>query len=392
MLNPDLRLSSSIRFSALNPKVRMIASADNIVDFQVYEQLNHLAQQPEVDKVVAMPDIHPGKEGPVGVAVLTAGKRLPYLIGNDSGCGMAFWQTDIHTSELSPDILASKLQDLEAPCTIQQQAQTRKEFQIPSTDFDSDLGTIGGGNHFAEIQQLNHIEDTDEFNRLRLKPNQACLLVHSGSRGLGEDLYTSLKSSQQSLEDGTPQASTYTQQHHLANKWAKANRWLIAQRIFDQLKQQGQLISDNCHNSITAVNLNGTNTWLHRKGAAEANNGALMLAGSRGALSYLVKPINTALESLFSIAHGAGRKMKRSECRNGQNNKDELEQLKRTVFGSIVICDSPSLLQSEAPEAYKNIDQVVQDLQKANLIQVIASYKPLVTYKRRTKKISTESQ
>ncbi|WPL20415.1 RtcB family protein [Thiorhodovibrio frisius] len=135
----------------------------------------------------------------------------------------------------------------------------------------------------------------------------------------------------------------------------------------------------------------GEPLWLHRKGAAPADRGPVVIPGSRGTLSYLVNPLiqsgnetSTAIDtSLRSLAHGAGRKWKRGDARPRLSARQRPEDLRTTALGSQVICDDKELLYDEAPEAYKGIDQVVADLVDAGLCQIIATLRPVLTYKLR---------
>jgi release factor H-coupled RctB family protein len=106
-----------------------------------------------------------------------------------------------------------------------------------------------------------------------------------------------------------------------------------------------------------------------------------MIPGSRGALSYLVLPKDAGDRGAFSLAHGAGRKWSRSESRGRLEKRFSAKDLARTKIGSHVICEDKELLYEEAPEAYKNITVVIDDLVQAGLIEVIAILKPVVTYK-----------
>ena len=91
------------------------------------------------------------------------------------------------------------------------------------------------------------------------------------------------------------------------------------------------------------------------------------------------------LMGAFSIAHGAGRKWKRSDVRGRLQNNFKVKDLEITTLGSKVICKSRDLLYEEAPQAYKNIDVVINDMVEAGMIDVIASFRPLITYKTRRK-------
>ena len=110
-----------------------------------------------------------------------------------------------------------------------------------------------------------------------------------------------------------------------------------------------------------------------------------MIPGSRGSLSYLVKPLGEGESRAWSLAHGAGRKWARSEARLRMRERFGKEQLVQTSLGSRVICGERDLLYEEAPAAYKNIEAVVQDLVDAGLVSVIATFRPLLTYKCRSK-------
>jgi release factor H-coupled RctB family protein len=115
----------------------------------------------------------------------------------------------------------------------------------------------------------------------------------------------------------------------------------------------------------------------------------VIIPGSRGSLSYLVKPIGEGESHAWSLAHGAGRKWARSETRLRMRERFGTHQLTQTPLGGRVICGARDLLYEEAPAAYKNIEDVVQDLVDARLVSVIATFRPLLTYKTRAK-IRTE--
>jgi release factor H-coupled RctB family protein len=134
---------------------------------------------------------------------------------------------------------------------------------------------------------------------------------------------------------------------------------------------------DVCHNSVEPVG----KEWLHRKGAAPSTQGPVVIPGSRGAFSYVVMPKEPNERSAFSLAHGAGRKWSRSDSRARLEKRFSAKDLTRTELGSRVICEDRELLYEEAPQAYKNITIVIEDLVNAGLMDVIAILKPLVTYK-----------
>ena len=121
--------------------------------------------------------------------------------------------------------------------------------------------------------------------------------------------------------------------------------------------------------------------WLHRKGAALSDAGPVVIPGSRGARSYLVLPVGDGEHCGFSLAHGAGRKWTRSDAKGRLKERFRPADLTRTDLGSTVICDDRDLLYEEAPQAYKDIDDVIGDLVHAEAARPVAVLSPLITYK-----------
>jgi release factor H-coupled RctB family protein len=109
----------------------------------------------------------------------------------------------------------------------------------------------------------------------------------------------------------------------------------------------------------------------------------VVIPGSRGTLSYLVKPTGDGASHAWSLAHGAGRKWTRSEARQRMRERFSVAELAQTGLGSRVVCEERDLLYEEAPGAYKKIEAVIADLVAAGLVSVIATLRPLLTYKTR---------
>ncbi len=178
-------------------------------------------------------------------------------------------------------------------------------------------------------------------------------------------------------------AEEYLRGHDLAVRWAMANRELIARRFVATLGAEAECLWDGCHNSITRQESDGEAVWIHRKGAVVAEGDPVVIPGSRGSFSYLVKPIGDGESHAWSLAHGAGRKWARSEARLRMRERFGVHALVQTPLGGRVICEERDLLYEEAPAAYKNIEAVIQDLVDAGLVSVIATFRPLLTYKTR---------
>src|SRR5258705_7965946 len=130
--------------------VRLFASARSWIEGEAVRQLYATAKLDSVRLAVGFPDLHPGKGTPVGAAFLTEGVIYPHLIGSDIGCGMALFKTDLVRREAKLDRWARLPFNLEHPWD-QFVSDFLAEYDLESTEFDAALGTIGGGNHFAEL-------------------------------------------------------------------------------------------------------------------------------------------------------------------------------------------------------------------------------------------------
>jgi release factor H-coupled RctB family protein len=165
---------------------------------------------------------------------------------------------------------------------------------------------------------------------------------------------------------------------------AAVNRRVIAARAADAARAEAVGIADLSHNLLEVrPSASGPAMALHRKGAAPSDRGLVPVPGSRGTLSYLVEPLAaTREETLASLAHGAGRKYDRASAHGRvSTKKSDLAKLVRNPFGGLVVCEDRDLLIEESPDAYKNIDRVIADLTTSGLARVVATFRPLVTFK-----------
>jgi release factor H-coupled RctB family protein len=418
-------------------KVRLIASPSCWIEGEAVHQLYATARLEGVKLAVGFPDLHAGKGTAVGAAFVTEDVIYPHIIGEDIGCGMTLFKTDLSRRSAKRTGEWAELPfDIEFPWDGGVR-EFLAEHDLDSTEFDNALGTIGGGNHFAELQAVEQIVDAGKFKKLGIEKEQLVLLVHSGSRGLGERVLRDCanESCREGLVAESFTAKDYLRGHDFAVRWARANRALIAQRFMAQLGADAECVWDGCHNSITpmgttkyggrrarcpqrAANSHTVRTaarlapisgslmtarptrveinagakaslpasspkWLHRKGAVAADRDIVVIPGSRGALTYIVKPIGDGQSRAWSLAHGAGRKWSRSESRLRMRERFDARELAQTALGGRVICEERNLLYEEAPGAYKKIEAVIRDLVDAGLVSVIATFRPLLTYKTR---------
>jgi release factor H-coupled RctB family protein len=359
-------------------KMRVIASDKNWIEGAALQQLEKTVSLAGMRMAVGLPDLHPGKGSPIGAAFLTKGWIYPALVGNDIGCGIGLWRTGLGTKGIKGEIWAERLRNLDdawegdADGFLEQRG-------IEGPGHEGSLGTIGGGNHFAELQAVENIVNREECEKLGVTQDAVYLCVHSGSRGFGEAIlrehFTKFRGA--GLPAGGADAREYLGKHDHAKSWASANRELIALRMLDRLRTGGVRLVDICHNSVERLD----ESWLHRKGAATSIEGAVVIPGSRGAFTYVVAPKQPSERSAFSLAHGAGRKWSRSDSRARLEKRFSAKDLTRTELGSHVICEDKELLYEEAPQAYKNITIVIDDLVTHGLAEVVAILRPLVTYK-----------
>jgi release factor H-coupled RctB family protein len=365
-------------------QVRLFASTRSWIEGEAVRQLYATAKLDGMRQAVGFPDLHPGKGSPVGAAFVTEGVICPHLIGGDIGCGMALFQTDLVRRDAKLDRWARLQFNLEHPWD-ESVSDFLAERELESTEFDAALGTIGGGNHFAEVQAVEQVLDASAFKKLGFGKQQLVLLVHSGSRGLGETILRVHVDQHfgTGVEADSFAAEEYLRGHDFAVRWARANRELIARRFATALGAEAECRWDGCHNSITRRDCDGDAGWVHRKGAVAVESDFVVIPGSRGSLSYLVKPTGDGESHAWSLAHGAGRKWARSDARQRMRERFSVAELAQTSLGGRVVCEERDLLYEEAPSAYKKIEDVIADLVAAGLGSVIATLRPLLTYKTR---------
>ena len=363
--------------------IQIIADSNTWIEGNAVAQLETTARLPHMLRVAGMPDLHAGRGYPVGAAFFSDRHFYPALIGNDIGCGMAFWQTNLRAAKFKPAKLAKQLGNIDTPLDKDEQVDLLGD-AVDMFPFSDGLavGTIGGGNHFAELQTVDTVYRADllptDFDENHLQ-----LLVHSGSRGLGQQILQRHIAAfgHQGLAEEGEAAAAYLAEHQAALEFASLNRRLIAARMLDRWRAEGTCLLNVHHNFLEQTEIDDTIGWLHRKGATPTDKGLVMIPGSRGDYSYLVQPAEDCQISLNTLAHGAGRKWQRGECKGRLSHKYTAESLRQTEFGSVVVCQDKTLIFEEAPQAYKSIDSVIAAMKNAGLIELVARFKPVLTYK-----------
>lgn len=351
---------------------KIITDNKNWIEYNAITQFKNISQLDGVVESVALPDLHAGIKSPIGIVLKTYKKIYPHIIGNDIGCGMGLFKTEISLKQYNQKRFINKLNNINNLCDI----ETINPYDEISPIFD--LGTIGSGNHFAEFQIINKIEDTKQIDKLNIKNTDILILIHSGSRGYGQKILNEYIDFS-GIPYESEKAEEYMNKHNNAILWAERNRKIVAQKLVNYLgfQKECKTLIENKHNFLEKRE----DFFIHRKGAVSTEDEFIVIPGSRGSLTYIVKPCENTETSLNSVSHGAGRKWARSVCKGKIQNKYNSDTIRQTVYKSRVICHDTNLLYQEAPEAYKNIDTIIKILKENKLINVIATLKPLITYK-----------
>ncbi|OUC91219.1 RtcB family protein [Streptosporangium minutum] len=362
------------------------------------EQAARAARLPFIPSHVAlMPDAHVGMGATVGSVIPTQGAIIPSAVGVDIGCGMVATETDLTAADL-PDSLAALMPLIEQriPAGVGQghddprvdgalDALGRPHTSLTGkqeTTTAAQFGTLGSGNHFVEVclDERDHV----------------WTVLHSGSRGIGNQLATKhigeakklMKQYFITLEDpdlaylvqGTPQFTAYIEDMLWAQRYAMASRARMAEvlvaSLVEVVGQGSALRTINCHHNFTQQERHhGRDVWITRKGAIKAADGDEgVIPGSMGTRSYIVTGLGNPA-SYNSCSHGAGRRMSRTEARR----KLTAASLAEAMGGRTWNADRAGALVDEHPEAYKDIDAVMED--QKDLVAVQHTLRQVFNYK-----------
>ena len=377
------------------------------VDGQSIEQLAAVSRLPVVvGHVAAMPDVHVGIGATIGSVIPTRRALIPAAVGVDIGCGMAAARLTLDAGRL-PDSLRGVREAIEDAVPVgfaahQEPVADRAALDAlrPGLDrivdrhprvgsrvrdvrakWPRQLGTLGGGNHFIEVC-------LDEADRV-------WVMLHSGSRGVGNALgryFIQLAKRDMErhlarlpakdlayLEEGSAHFADYADAVRWAQRYALENRRLMMARILAALatrlppfRVDGAAVE--CHHNYVAEEEHfGESVYVTRKGAIRAGRGELgIIPGSMGARSYIVRGRGSK-EALDSCAHGAGRRMSRSQAKSAFTVAD----LERQTAG--VECRKDRGVLDEIPGAYKDIDTVIAN--SSDLVDVVHTLKQVVCVK-----------
>ena len=350
--------------------------------------------------VVLMPDAHFGLGATIGSVIATEGAVIPAAVGVDIGCGMAALPVPVDSTRLSDAVLKDVVNQWvrRIPAGVGQghtkgndpgeRWMAENPFRITDKQRGTaraQFGTLGSGNHFIELC----LDESD----------QAWILLHSGSRGIGNQLAREyIKAAQGEMNrrqvvlpdrdlaylvQGTDLYDDYMAALDWSQRYAAANRQQMLWYAYDQLVRLFNLTAPfesltqiNCHHNYATLERHlGQEVLLTRKGAIRAGKGDLgLIPGSMGAASYIVRGLGNKA-AFESSPHGAGRAMSRTQARKRFTATDLQEAMKGKAWRA----DMAEKLIDEIPGAYKDIDQVMAD--SADLVEVVHILRQVVNYK-----------
>lgn len=435
---------------------------------QALEQVANVAHLPGiVNYALAMPDIHWGYGFPIGGVAATDPKEggviSPGGVGYDINCGVRLIRSELTDSDVRPhlrSLVAHLFNDV--PCgvgesgaislgfkdmqrvlrrgsewavengygTDEDTAHTEARGALEDADPDAvserayargkdQLGTLGSGNHFLEIQMIDEIYDPLSAHQLGLFQNQVTVMIHSGSRGFGYQVCDdSLEMTRKALSKyhievpdvqlacapvNSPEGRQYLGAMRAAANFAWANRQCLTflmRRVFENYFRKSSrdlgldLVYDVAHNiaKFEKFSVNGFERMLcvHRKGATRAYGPGdpelpesvrdigqpVIIPGDMGRFSYVLLGTRQAMDETFgSSCHGAGRAMSRTAAlkhARGRSIEAELE-----AKGIIVMGRGKKGIAEEQPAAYKDVNDVVRVVHEAGIARKVARMKPL---------------
>lgn len=362
------------------------------------EQAKNLARLPfAFRQICLMPDTHQGYGMPIGGVMATQGVIVPNAVGVDIGCGMCAVKTSL--TEISTETLKGILGKIRAriPLGFEKHKEPQDERLMPNgmigfvidqeiTNARKSLGTLGGGNHFIEIQKGDD--------------GHIWIMIHSGSRNLGKqvaDFYNkkAVEMNEQYFSrvpkewelaffpKDSEEGTAYMQEMQYCVDFALANRKEMLRQVREIFREElgdFNISFDDeiniAHNYAAMEHHFGKNVLVHRKGATSAREGEVgIIPGSQGTSSYIVKGRGNP-ESFMSCSHGAGRKMGRKQAERTLDLAEEQKRLddKGILHGIRGIHDL-----DEAAGAYKDIEVVMAE--QADLIDILVRLEPLAVVK-----------
>ncbi len=364
-------------------------------DGAVFEQARNLANHPIARKWIGlMPDFHVGYGMPIGGVLATQGGVVPNAVGVDIGCGMIAARTDLAADDLDRDRLQALRLAIHARVPVGQKHHAEKhampddlvagaaDLRVVGAEINraaTQIGTLGGGNHFIEIQR-------DDAGRV-------CLMLHSGSRNVGLRVCNQYHGVAKALvandglavpdidlaylPDTVPAHGEYLAEMRWCMTFAEANRAAMFDAVcgaFAEVLGAEPSIDvrfDTHHNFAQIERHYGEDLLIHRKGAVRAE-GLVTIPGSMGTASYIGEGL-LAAESFETCSNGAGRALGRKEANRVIGHEQAVESMQHVVYGV------RTGEYDEMPACYKNIESVMAH--QADLVRPVHRLMPMAVVK-----------
>ena len=374
----------------------------NDVEESAMRQIENLTTLPFLHHHLAiMPDVHAGMGMPIGGVLACDGAVIPNAVGVDIGCGMCAVKTNWKMEDLPPHVIRKEIMKgirARIPLGMDHHKEAQDAKYLPQghnidkmeivkrrqTSILHEVGTLGGGNHFIELQK-------DEEGNL-------WIMIHSGSRNLGKqvgDYYNKIAVSLNEkwhsvvspeirlpfLPHGTREFGAYWNDMKYCIDFALCNRRLMMERIqeviADSLKGiEFEPMINIAHNYAAFEHHFGKDVIVHRKGATLAREGVIgIIPGSQGTASYIVKGLGNP-DSFCSCSHGAGRVLSRKAAIHTLDMKAEVKNLEAKGIIHAIRCQDD---MQEASGAYKDIDTVIAN--ESDLVKVKTKLLPIAVIK-----------
>lgn len=402
--NPKVNMFTYKKEEFTVPVKSWIPEDDYFADIEMVKQIENIARLPMVFKqVVLSPDGHMGYGMPIGGVVALKNVVSPNMVGVDIGCGMCAVNTHIKTDKVTEEQLKEILGGIRkvVPVGFAHHKEKQDESLMPNptnkmlgsvvaSEYNNALtqiGTLGGGNHFIELQKSDQ--------------GELWIMIHSGSRNLGKKVCDTYNEKAVELSEkwyipnvveqdlaylpvDTEEGQMYIKEMQYCVDFAFANRKLIMKRVKECVREvlgdyQPDEMINIAHNYASLENHMGKNVWVHRKGATSARKDEVgIIPGSMGTKSYIVKGLGNPL-SFMSCSHGAGRVMSRSKASETITEEEANEAMKGVVYGRWGKDRKGNLDFSEAPQAYKDLDVVMEN--QKDLVEIMVELKPLAVVK-----------
>ncbi len=434
-----------------------------VQDLSVEQAMNVAFLPGIVGRSLAMPDIHQGYGFPIGGVAATdlhKGVVSPGGVGFDINCGVRLLGSNLSKDDVTPklrELVNQLFRDVPSgtgsegfvKCSFQDLDQVLErgaawvvehgygeaadiEFceesgQMGGAEPDkvsdrakqrgrTQLGTLGSGNHFLEVQYVQKVFEPEIAERFGLAEGQVVVLIHCGSRGLGHQVCTdylkvmneAMRRYEISLPDRqlacvpsqSPEGKSYLAAMAAAANFAWANRQAIthfARRSFEKIfgaDARLRVVYDVAHNIAKRerhhVGDGQKEVLVHRKGATRSFPAGseyipqaykevgqpVLIPGSMGTASYVLVGTERAMEETFgTVCHGAGRAMSRTAAKKGRDARVETKKLEEQ--GIILRAETRDGILEEVPEAYKDIDAVVDVVHNAGLARKVARLRPI---------------